>query len=266
MAGLLSTDERRELKEEIAAVDEQMRQYTLDLKRLETKIDGRSISEEEVDQLRREYQNATDEHEQAIGAAKATEERLEDCRTRNAEWKQLVRDNESLLKEASTVDQLTRYLIGDAFVNFIANERLAGVCARASRQLRELTGGRLELDSDPDDGFFIRDNGNGGHERAPSSLSGGEMFLVSLSLALALSDTIQLGSAPLEFFFLDEGFGTLDAELLESVMTSLELLRSQHRAIGVITHVGALRERIARRLIVSPASSLQGSTIAYEVA
>ena len=82
--------------------------------------------------------------------------------------------------------------------------------------------------------------------RAPTSLSGGETFLVSLALALALSDTIQLGSAPLEFFFLDEGFGTLDGELLDSVLTSLEHLRSQHRAIGVITHVGALRERIAR--------------------
>jgi exonuclease SbcC len=83
---------------------------------------------------------------------------------------------------------------------------------------------------------------------------------------LALSDTIQVGHAPLEFFFLDEGFGTLDSSLLETVMNTLERLRSEHRAIGVISHVAQLRERISRRLVVTPAANDMGSTVQFELA
>lgn len=75
----------------------------------------------------------------------------------------------------------------------------------------------------------------------------------ALSLALALSEQIQLkGQSPLEFFFLDEGFGTLDNNLLDSVTDSLERLSRKERVIGLISHVPELRSRIARRLIVDP--------------
>ena len=86
------------------------------------------------------------------------------------------------------------------------------------------------------------------------TLSGGETFVTSLSLALSLSAHIQLrGQHPLEFFFLDEGFGTLDPELLDVVMSSLERLRLERMAIGLISHVPELRERVPRRLVVEPA-------------
>jgi len=86
-----------------------------------------------------------------------------------------------------------------------------------------------------------------------TSLSGGETFITSLALALALSKQIQLkGQSPLEFFFLDEGFGTLDRNLLDTVIDSLERLSTKERVIGVISHVPELKNRIARRLIVEP--------------
>jgi exonuclease SbcC len=91
-----------------------------------------------------------------------------------------------------------------------------------------------------------------------TSLSGGETFLTSLSLALALSEQIQLkGQSPLEFFFLDEGFGTLDYDLLDTVIDSLERLSKKERVIGLISHVPELRSRISRRLIVEP-PTIQG--------
>jgi exonuclease SbcC len=111
----------------------------------------------------------------------------------------------------------------------------------------------LTLDENKD--FCVTDNTNGGIARPVSSLSGGETFLVSFSLALALSGKIQLnGRNPLEFFFLDEGFGTLDPQLLEVVMDSLEKLRQENLTIGVISHMPELRNRISRRLIVTAAS------------
>ncbi|MFP3821926.1 SbcC/MukB-like Walker B domain-containing protein, partial [Bacillus sp. SIMBA_008] len=84
----------------------------------------------------------------------------------------------------------------------------------------------------------MRDDANGGVKRPVSSLSGGETFLTSLSLALALSAQIQLrGQYPLQFFFLDEGFGTLDQGLLDTVVTALEKLQSDNLSVGVISHV-----------------------------
>jgi exonuclease SbcC len=98
-------------------------------------------------------------------------------------------------------------------------------------------------------------------KRPVSTLSGGETFLASLALALALSAQIQLrGRYPLEFFFLDEGFGTLDQELLESVIASLEKLYMERLTVGVISHVPELRARLPRRLIVQPADAEGGGS------
>lgn len=92
-------------------------------------------------------------------------------------------------------------------------------------------------------------------------MSGGETFLTSLALALALSSQIQLkGSSPLEFFFLDEGFGTLDSELLDTVMTSLENLRSDRLSVGIISHVEELKNRVPIKLIVDPAVPGEGGS------
>ena len=87
-----------------------------------------------------------------------------------------------------------------------------------------------------------------------NTLSGGETFLTSLSLALALSSKVQLrGQYPLGFFFLDEGFGTLDEEKLDAVIGALERLHDRNRLVGVISHVKDLKERLPYYLEVIPA-------------
>ena len=85
---------------------------------------------------------------------------------------------------------------------------------------------------------------------------------MSLALALALSLHINLRGQPLGFFFLDEGFGTLDERLLGTVMDALNMLARDNFAIGVISHVGALRERISARLLVE--SGPNGSSARVE--
>ena len=92
-------------------------------------------------------------------------------------------------------------------------------------------------------------------------MSGGETFLASLSLALALSAQIQLkGTAPLELFFLDEGFGTLDDELLEVVMNSLEEVHNDKLKVGIISHVESIKNRVPVKLIITPAESGNGGS------
>ena len=114
-------------------------------------------------------------------------------------------------------------------------------------------------------GFTVGDNLNGGKTRGVYTLSGGETFLVSLSLALSLSQEICLRSLrPIEFFFLDEGFGTLDEHLVDTVMDSLERLKGEHFSIGIISHVEELKHRIEKKLIVKKATETHGSQIIAE--
>jgi exonuclease SbcC len=100
-----------------------------------------------------------------------------------------------------------------------------------------------------------------GEEREVSSLSGGETFQASLALALGVADTVQAhaGGVHLEALFIDEGFGTLDPDNLQLAMDELDRLREGGRMIGIISHVGALRERI--RSGIKVIASDQGSRI-----
>jgi exonuclease SbcC len=100
-----------------------------------------------------------------------------------------------------------------------------------------------------------------GMDRSVQSLSGGEMFLCSLSLAMGLADIVQAhaGGVRLGSLFIDEGFGTLDDETLDQVMRTLEDLRAGGRLVGVISHVPELRERLGTRLSIH--KGVRGSSI-----
>jgi exonuclease SbcC len=91
-----------------------------------------------------------------------------------------------------------------------------------------------------------------GEERSPKSLSGGEMFYTSLALALGLADVVkaEAGGVDTETLFIDEGFGSLDAETLDQVLGVIDELRDHGRAIGIVSHVADLKDRIAERLEV----------------
>jgi exonuclease SbcC len=91
-----------------------------------------------------------------------------------------------------------------------------------------------------------------GEQRSPRSLSGGETFYTSLALALGLADVVraEAGGIDLDTLFIDEGFGSLDPETLEEVMTVIEDLRDRGRTVGIVSHVSELKERIAERVEV----------------
>ena len=93
----------------------------------------------------------------------------------------------------------------------------------------------------------------GGVERSADNLSGGESFLVSLSLALGLSEMASR-NVRVESLFLDEGFGSLDPDTLEDAMNALAALQSEGKMIGIISHVGEVRERITTLIDVTPVS------------
>ena len=119
----------------------------------------------------------------------------------------------------------------------------------ANEQLRYLTSDRYQLKVETIGDLSVIDRWNANEERPVETLSGGESFLTSLALALALAD-LSRGRAQLNSLFLDEGFGTLDTETLDTAIAALEGIRMQGRSIFVISHVQELMRRLPVKINV----------------
>lgn len=146
---------------------------------------------------------------------------------------------------------LVKLLRGKALAQFVCDEYLEEITLRANQIAQLLLDGKFTLRF-CDGEFFVEDNLNGGLSRAVSTLSGGETFLISLALALSISETIAAASGKnMDFFFLDEGFGTLDNELCEAVVAALYKLETKNLKIGVISHIKELVERIKNKVLVT---------------
>lgn len=133
------------------------------------------------------------------------------------------------------------------------------IVEKANKRLEKMTGGRFYLETKSGGGtkgqggldLEVFDN-NTGKKRDVSTLSGGEGFMASLSLALGLSDMIQEknGGIRLDTLFIDEGFGTLDAAHLEKAVGILSTLSGNDRLVGIISHVSELKEKIDKKIVV----------------
>jgi exonuclease SbcC len=120
----------------------------------------------------------------------------------------------------------------------------------ASIRLESLSG-RYSLEYEQD-AFHVLDGENAGERRSADTLSGGETFLASLALALELSEQVQraAGAVNLDSLFIDEGFGTLDPETLDTVAAAIESLHVGGRMVGIVTHIPELTERLPARILV----------------
>jgi len=128
-----------------------------------------------------------------------------------------------------------------------ANSHLAQLAPRYQLE-------RIDNPAQPSLGLLVRDLHMGDEKRSVHSLSGGESFLVSLAMALGLA-SLSSNRVRVESLFIDEGFGSLDAETLRVAMDALDGLQSMGRKVGVISHVQEMTERIATRIVVQPAAN-----------
>ena len=176
---------------------------------------------------------------------------LERITSDNQKLKEISASLENFTHKLDLAKELSTVLRGKALAEFVCEEYLQEVTESANQKLEILMDGRYTLKFENKE-FFVEDNFNDGKIRPASTLSGGETFVVSLSLALSISNAISmLSSRSMDFFFLDEGFGTLDSELCSVVINSLYKLESQNLKIGLISHVTELEESIKNKVIVT---------------
>jgi exonuclease SbcC len=189
--------------------------------------------------------------ERAIAEVRIALARADEARSRLDE---LVERHGVLVGEERVASTLGRLLRSDAFQQWLLDEAVEVLVTEASERLRELSTGHYSLAVDSKGEFLVVDHFNADETRLARTLSGGETFLASLALALALADRVAElaveGAPRLESIFLDEGFGTLDPETLDVVIEAIESLRSQDRTVGLVSHVPDLAERVPVRFEV----------------
>jgi exonuclease SbcC len=173
------------------------------------------------------------------------------ARTRVEELRRVLQSQRGLMAKVKKVERrrdlasrLSDDLRPSAFLRFLLEEERAELAALGSEHFQELTGGSYRFSDDGE--FAVLDMNAGATERRADSLSGGETFLASLALALALAEMVARGGGRMDAFFLDEGFGSLDPDHLDKAMQGVERLvaESEHRLVVVVSHVAAMRDAI----------------------
>lgn len=277
--GVSSVERAKEIYAEgidLALLTDEIEQYEKDTEFYQKSVQRLENELGKVDFDVNRYREKIGEREQILQNCENFKEKLINYQNNNEKLSQnfdkrciIEKDLISLRAREGVFRRLEQAVSRRAFAEFISAEFLSDVARSARKTLLELTGGKYDVvyhDSldGAKDGFYVVDNLNGGTERSVSSLSGGETFLVSLSLALSLSAGIYAGSdRPMEFFFLDEGFGTLDEDLVDTVLDSLEKLRNKSFSIGLISHLSEMKSRIQSKITVMPADETHGSRVLH---
>lgn len=221
--------------------------------------------------------NAAEEMEKAIQEEAQAKEKLEVlCKGYGQiqSWQKEFGAFDQQYKIVSSLSELARGKnTGVAFERYVLGALLEDVMVAANERLREMSRSRYMLqrsDTRADKRFTsgldiaVFDQYTG-YSRAANTLSGGETFLASLSLALGLADVVQAysGGIHLDTIFIDEGFGTLDAETLDFALKALLELKEGGRLVGIISHVPELQERISTRLKIRKTD--RGSQAIFEL-
>jgi len=157
----------------------------------------------------------------------------------------LLQQLDTLQQRAEDIHTLKKMFRESGFVNYVSSVYLQNLCKAANERFYKLTRQKLQLEITEKNEFQIRDFLHNGQVRSVKTLSGGQTFQAALCLALALADNIQqLTQSSQNFFFLDEGFGSLDRESLQIVFDTLKALRKENRIVGVISHVEEMQYEI----------------------
>ena len=197
----------------------------------------------------------------AAARARAEDTRFEERRAReSAEHFAAIVDDvhrlrtllQEVLEKERALGDLEDALKPGAFLKWLTLRRSRRLLVHASRMLGEMSGGKYAFvdPGDADEQWRVLD-ADSGQDRSPASLSGGEQFIASLSLALGMVEMMARSGGRLESLFLDEGFGSLDRNNLDAAVQALGTVAAGGRMVGVISHVRAVAEQIDHVLSVT---------------
>lgn len=257
-AACLPEEERKILAQEAQSLDRE--KVALDSVEKENKeaLEAereKQITEESSEVLKAALEALTSEQREIQATLGGVRQKLKDNEEQKQRQQEKLRDVEAQTRECDRWD-LLHELIGSAdgekYRNFAQGLTFELVIGHANKQLGKMSDRYLLIrNTDKPLELDIIDNYQAGEIRSAKNLSGGESFLVSLSLALGLS-SMAGKNVRVDSLFLDEGFGTLDDDALDTALQTLSGLRQDGKLIGVISHVPSLNDRIPARIQVEP--------------
>ena len=216
-----------------------------ELKNLLTKTENHQFDESKWVELEESMKNMTAEIAEKDGTLAVLKAKLLDTESRLLKLDKLISEKSKLEERQTNLKLIEGLFRGNAFVNYVSSVYLRNVVEIANQRFFRLTRQKLRLELDVDNTFYVKDFLNNGHRRLAKTMSGGQIFQASLSLALALADTVRhLSQSESNFFFLDEGFGSLDKESLHLVFDTLRHLKHENRVVGVISHIEEMQQEI----------------------
>ncbi len=258
LAAILTAIQRAEL----AATAKRLDERQTDLKarkedreiRLATEV-GRKISDKSLEELEpecKEYEESLQELRDIISALKHKLSENTAAKERVKEKQAAIDAQKNECRRWEDLHELIGSADGKKYRNFAQGLTFEIMIGHANRELQKMTDRYLLIrdDTQPLE-LNVVDNYQAGEIRSTKNLSGGESFIVSLSLALGLSHMASK-NVRVDSLFLDEGFGTLDEEALDTALETLAGLQQDGKLIGVISHVAALKERISTQIQVTP--------------
>ncbi len=234
-----------ESKSKLRQYKEMYHLYEKTYTELEKQINNRVYNKEQHNILVESLKNIELDIEKNNRELGSTEALINKIKKELEQKKYLEAKLAKLLLREEDIKTMKQLFKGSGFVNYVSSVHLQNLCKLANERFYKLTKQTLKLEITDDNNFQIRDYLNGGKLRNVKTLSGGQTFQASLSLALALADSIQkFTNSSQNFFFLDEGFGSLDKDALRIVFDTLKALRKENRVIGVISHVEDMQQEI----------------------
>jgi len=260
LADRLSAEQREALQQQVVELDDRRKDLDARDKDRKMRLDAareNPVTEATLEALQVKAESYTARRDELGTIIAEKNLKLHD----NDVAKELVRDkNKAIEKQEresyrwSTLHVLIGSADGKKYRNFAQGLTFKMMVAHANRQLQKMSERYLLIhdDTQPLD-LNVVDNYQAGEIRSTKNLSGGESFIVSLSLALGLSQMAS-ENVRVDSLFLDEGFGSLDEESLETALETLSGLQQDGKLIGVISHVSALKERIGTQISVLPRS------------
>jgi exonuclease SbcC len=272
---LAAWDAARRSSSELAALRAQIRAYQQQLDEVGGRLAAAELSDPQLDEPPADLSDLTErlrsaEAAEAAASAEhgAAASRLADAVRHADRLDTAVRRGARVLAETAAAIRIGNLVagLGDnqlkmELTTYVLVRRFTEIVGAANSQLRRISGGRYELEHTAERSGNSR-SGLGlrildlhtGRSRDPGTLSGGETFYVSLSLALGLADIVRAesGGVDLGTLLIDEGFGSLDPDVLDQVLAVLDSLREGGRAVGVVSHVEEMKRRIADQIQVRP--------------
>lgn len=216
---------------------------------LELKLKGLSFDNEQFSLTEKQFNEAQTEQKQINDSVVTKTAEIDRLEKEFIKKESLLKEHVKLQKRSENLKIMMNLFKGAGFVQYVSSIYLRQLCDHANVRFHRMTRNQLSLQLNENNDFEIIDYLNEGKSRSVKTLSGGQAFQVSLSLALALAESVQANAqADKNFFFIDEGFGTQDTESVNIVFETLSNLMKENRIVGIISHVEELKEKIPTAL------------------